>query len=1358
MSKRQRDIDDTSTHQDFFASATFNGIIVSRKASCACGGGCPACSKGEAGNLKISHPTDAVEIEADRLADQVMRMPSGDSSDPVHTQTTLHNHVETDEVHRKCSACEEEELEEPLMRKEASVSAEPPPETPPASGDKPPSINQVINSGGTQLDHVTRGFFEPRFGIDLGHVRIHTGQDAALSARSINARAYTLGSNIVFGGSQYHPADKSGKHLLAHELAHVAQQTPPTVINRLHAKPLPATQVNTSMIHRAPDDLDDLFEPPSGDSDTQEKDAGGTSSADCPRVPTKLGDVEPEPSCPKATHIGTNEVARFNFCLDSDQLISPGDLSQLAGIVSGNHAKTRYIVHGYASPEGKVNYNFRLACHRANRVAKALHDPIRAQVRTRLGSAGEDRIRAEGEVEILGRIETAAQGPTSAFGKPEENRLVIVYAQIPGAKADEEPSCEDAHRGMGNITPEILPDLPTVDLTVMKTGRHMTHFHFCTDSDIFNGVTPVDVRKFAHAQASKASFVVHGFASEEGGAEYNRRLSHHRALRVARELMNAGARPEQIREVSAMGETNKFGDKEFNRVAIVLAEGGEVGEFDDTKREANSDSQKAAILDEAKQRVISGQYNLAADAYISFWTCGRTRTVGQAIERLTIALPRNNEDEFLRDAANGTEEGFGVNFVRVSNVALRADNPIECTMGRLIDMSFHHSVLGNPDLPGDLTRRFDPTARSEDPINDPKNKEPRHQAGLHLIHLAGLEACEGRRATPDIGPRDEPVGIDKPVEKDPRAGRRPPGCAEAPQPTRLHFPVEGTKGREAPFFNLLSSAYAPATGKLTNNFESDAERKSQNLITRPEKDILTASAEVQLVGNPDFFSDYEVGFIQAVLDDETEVEYDSGHRVIQALPVPIRHAAMKGDIPVPAPWTTLDSMARPDSTGKVTLTTSGIGLNSEVSIRLRQLNRQLPKAAIAGLEQGTRIAIWLVARRLGAPLDRFSVHFIDGAEYDLIQLCHLEHRRIRGELNLPENLGGERELPLFRGGFHVSKPSILPADPGLARFGGAVASDIGLFNQVRRIIDPASADETGLSLPEFTKEVADILDNLVLFESEEDARANKSGTKTPRLGFDFIPLTISLPMVRATGRLETPDEQEIIVKVAGNGLGENAAKELARALQFRIHNRSFQGSDVVVRPSIIPGSGEIGNVIVKLQPLPRDPTAPAEQESDLTKRADVLENMAEAWACTELTKTPKFIMVGAREFARAFSMDRDKKITPVPADRLVMGEESLGESFTTKMPCPRDPDGVNLGSFHTHPEPDPIPPVPSQADKDYVEGCGGGQHFIVTDNRVFRVAPDGKTTTPVNVTLPKAAGCHAINLEEIQVKGDDEEF
>jgi hypothetical protein len=88
-----------------------------------------------------------------------------------------------------------------------------------------PIVHDVLRSPGQPLDAATREFMEPRFGHDLSHVRVHTDARAADSAQLIDARAYTVGNDLVFGAGQYAPGSTTGKELLAHELVHAKQQT-----------------------------------------------------------------------------------------------------------------------------------------------------------------------------------------------------------------------------------------------------------------------------------------------------------------------------------------------------------------------------------------------------------------------------------------------------------------------------------------------------------------------------------------------------------------------------------------------------------------------------------------------------------------------------------------------------------------------------------------------------------------------------------------------------------------------------------------------------------------------------------------------------------------------------------------------------------------------------------------------------------------------------------------------------------------------------------------------------------------------------------------------------------------------------
>jgi Domain of unknown function (DUF4157) len=143
--------------------------------------------------LTVGAPDDAFEKEADQVADQVMRMPEPG-------------------VQRMCHECEEE-----LQAKEEPGQA---PEVP----DGFASRFAALRGGGQPLPAAERAFFEPRFGRDFSGVRLHSSPAAGDLARSVHARAFTLGDSIVFGQGQYAPGAQAGRQLLAHELTHVVQQ------------------------------------------------------------------------------------------------------------------------------------------------------------------------------------------------------------------------------------------------------------------------------------------------------------------------------------------------------------------------------------------------------------------------------------------------------------------------------------------------------------------------------------------------------------------------------------------------------------------------------------------------------------------------------------------------------------------------------------------------------------------------------------------------------------------------------------------------------------------------------------------------------------------------------------------------------------------------------------------------------------------------------------------------------------------------------------------------------------------------------------------------------------------------------
>ena len=112
----------------------------------------------------------------------------------------------------ECDACRKKRLQRKVDNREANDSA------------VPPIVREVLRSPGQPLDSETRAFMEPRFGHNFADVRVHSGARAAESARAVNANAYTVGRDVVFGNGRYRAREAEGRRLLAHELTHVVQQ------------------------------------------------------------------------------------------------------------------------------------------------------------------------------------------------------------------------------------------------------------------------------------------------------------------------------------------------------------------------------------------------------------------------------------------------------------------------------------------------------------------------------------------------------------------------------------------------------------------------------------------------------------------------------------------------------------------------------------------------------------------------------------------------------------------------------------------------------------------------------------------------------------------------------------------------------------------------------------------------------------------------------------------------------------------------------------------------------------------------------------------------------------------------------
>lgn len=183
LNRRIPDPDQSLSHAMF--SKRPNAITSKANPECACGGGCPRCREGRSvqPRLWVGDAGDSLEREAESAA-------------------------------AKMSA--------------VTASKSPPSLGAPVSSNLAPLRPMRLLKGvgeGISLPDSLKMPFQEQLGHDLGKVRLHDEDRTGDSASAMGAQAYTLGNDIVFASGQYAPDSSRGRHLLAHELAHVVQQT-----------------------------------------------------------------------------------------------------------------------------------------------------------------------------------------------------------------------------------------------------------------------------------------------------------------------------------------------------------------------------------------------------------------------------------------------------------------------------------------------------------------------------------------------------------------------------------------------------------------------------------------------------------------------------------------------------------------------------------------------------------------------------------------------------------------------------------------------------------------------------------------------------------------------------------------------------------------------------------------------------------------------------------------------------------------------------------------------------------------------------------------------------------------------------
>jgi len=193
--------------------------------------------------MQVSQPGDQLEKEADQTADRVMRMPEPqiEENEELRRQPA----EEKDENEKLQKKAEQPEPDEELQRVAAPDDDEKKLQTK-SEGSQAPTVSPRVQShidslrgNGRPLPESLRASLEPRFGHDFSGVRIHTDTHATEAAQAVHAKAFTIGRDVVFGRGEYAPESTAGKKLLAHELAHVVQQTSQQNSPSLQRYPVP---------------------------------------------------------------------------------------------------------------------------------------------------------------------------------------------------------------------------------------------------------------------------------------------------------------------------------------------------------------------------------------------------------------------------------------------------------------------------------------------------------------------------------------------------------------------------------------------------------------------------------------------------------------------------------------------------------------------------------------------------------------------------------------------------------------------------------------------------------------------------------------------------------------------------------------------------------------------------------------------------------------------------------------------------------------------------------------------------------------------------------------------------------------
>jgi len=345
--------------------------------------------------LAVGPAHDDYEQEADRMAERVVNAPKSQVSTLSDFQNSL-------TVQRKCPCGGSGDdctcgTTAPLQRSAEGGST---------LAVAPPIVHQVLRSPGQPLRPEIRAYMEPRFGRDFSRVRVHYDALAAESAQAVQARAYTVGSEIAFATGQFCPQSRAGLRLLAHELTHVVQQ------NSVATAPRKSAVESGSRNDAYERDADRVAASFDAESDLAAPHSLITAFISRPRLSRDWNSCADPPTCPAREPGELTRAASASLQVAALDAPETGEIVYSFGVGSSSVASLKsnpdwmafvsflsgsgdhWEILGFTDCEGATEGNTSLRQSRADAVRAALPGPVQVLIDRAVGASLSDCVAA----------------------------------------------------------------------------------------------------------------------------------------------------------------------------------------------------------------------------------------------------------------------------------------------------------------------------------------------------------------------------------------------------------------------------------------------------------------------------------------------------------------------------------------------------------------------------------------------------------------------------------------------------------------------------------------------------------------------------------------------------------------------------------------------------------------------------------------------------------------------------------------------------------------------------------------------------------------------------------------------------